>query len=98
MPTTAAVMKSHRTKQDLTLRKFADMINQHLINTDVTYATIHRWEDETKQYEPDMRLLFECVATYRDWRAEWAVDCLKSMWPDLFNSGVIQFNLPKAEK
>lgn len=91
------VTKAYRTAQKLSLRKFAEEINKHLVNTDVTYGTVNRWEDENKPSEPDMRLLFECIATYRDWRAEWARDCLKSMWHDLFLSGVVRIELPEAE-
>lgn len=91
------VVKAYRKKQDLSLRKFADQINQQLINTDVTHQTVSRWESEETPAEPDMRLLFECVATYTDWRAHFAVDCLRSMFPDLFNSGIVRIDLPKAE-
>lgn len=91
---TSQIVKAYRTSQRLSLRKFADEINQRLVNTDVTYGTVNRWEDG--DYEPDMRLLFECVATYRDWRAEFAVDCMKAMWPDLTENKIVQFNLPKA--
>ncbi len=97
MTETYEIVKAYRVRRKLSLRKFADQINERLVNTDVTYGTINRWEDEEHPYEPDMRLLFECIATYRDWRAEWALDCMKSMWPDLFTSGVIRVDLPKAE-
>lgn len=91
------VVRAHRKKQELSLRKFTQEINQKLINTNVTYGTVNRWEDEEHPYEPDMRLLFECLATYRDWRAQWALDCLKCMWPDLFESGMVRIILPWAE-
>lgn len=91
------VTKTYRKAQKLSLRNFAKEINKHLINTDVSYGTVNRWEDEQKPIEPDMRLLFECLATYSDWRAEWARDCLQSMWQDLFMSGVVRIELPKAE-
>lgn len=91
------VTKGYRTEKKLSLRDFADEINKKLINTSVTYATVSRWEQEKDFYEPDMRLLFECLATYRDWRAEWANECLKAMWPDLFLTGVVHIELPIAE-
>jgi len=97
MAETYEVTKAYRTTQGLSLRDFAEEINKDLINTNVTYATVNRWEQDANYYEPDMRLLFECIATYRDWRAEWARDCLKSMWHDLFLSGVVRVELPKAE-
>lgn len=91
------IVKAYRSQQNLSLRKFADKINQDLINADVTYGTVNRWEDAKHPYEPDMRLLFECLSIYKDWRAKWALDCLQSMWPELFNSGIVHVNLPKAE-
>lgn len=88
----------HRKAQGLSLRKFANEINKKLINTDISHSTVARMEDEQKPIEPDMRLLFECLATYgNDWRAEWARDCLQSMWQDLFLSGVVRIELPKTE-
>ena len=91
------ITKTYRAAQRLSLRDFAEEINKSLVNTNVTYGTVSRWEKEENYYEPDMRLLFECIATYKDWRAEWARDCLKSMWHDLFLSGVVRVELPKAE-
>jgi len=91
------VTKSYRIAQRLSLRDFAEEINKNLVNTNVTYATVNRWEQDDHYYEPDMRLLFECIATYQDWRAEWARDCLNSMWHDLFLSGIVRVQLPKAE-
>ena len=97
MRETYEVTKTYRNAQGLSLRDFAEQINKDLVNTNVTYATVNRWEQELNYYEPDMRLLFECLATYQDWRAEWARDCLRSMWHDLFLSGVVRVELPKAE-
>ena len=97
MTETFEVVKAYRTAQKLSLRKFADEINEKLINTDISHTTVARMEDDQRQIEPDMRLLFECIATYSDWRAEWARDCLMSMWHDLFLSGVVRVELPKAE-
>ena len=91
------VTRAYRKKEKLSLRGFADEINADLVNTNVTYGTVSRWEQEVNYYEPDMRLLFECLATYSDWRADWARDCLKSMWPDLFMSGVVRVELPVVE-
>ena len=91
------VVKHYRKVRNLSLRAFADAINMKLTNTSVTHQTVSLWEREQNYYEPDMRLLFECLATYSDWRAEWARDCLRSMWHDLFLSGVVRVELPKAE-
>lgn len=97
MAETYEIVKIYRTGQRLSLRDFADRINEKLINTGVTYGTVNRWEDEKRPYEPDMRLLFECLATYKDWRANWASECLAAMYPDLFQSGIVRVKLPVAE-
>ena len=93
---TPNITKTYRQKKQLSLRGFANEINKELVNTGVSHTLVASWEREKKYYEPDMRLLFECIATYSDWRAEWARDCLKSMWPDLFMSGIVRVKLPKA--
>lgn len=92
---TNEITRAYRVAQGLSLRRFAKALNEKLVNTDVSFATISRWESDQRTYEPDMRLLFECLATYTDWRARWAADCLKAMWPDLAQSKTIIFNLKK---
>ncbi len=90
------VVTAYRTAQGFSLRQFADSLNERLVNTDISYATVSRWENCEARCEPEMQFLFECIATYIDWRAEFAADCLKAMWPDLFSSGVIVIRLPVA--
>jgi len=87
------VIKEYREVHGLSLRKFADAINEKLINTNVTYGTVNRWEDEKIPYEPDMRLLFECIATYDDWRRAMAIDCFYAMFPDLVQRGIVSFKI-----
>lgn len=91
---TSQITQNYRNQMNLSLRGFADAINKSLINTEVSYAKVHRWE--TGKYEPELNLLFECIATYRnDWRAQWAVESISAMYPDLVQSGVVVFKLPK---
>jgi hypothetical protein len=97
MAETFEVIRKYRKEKNLSVRGFADEINSQLTHSSITHATVHRWEHEEKHYEPDLRLLFDCISTYKDWRAYWAVDCLKSMFPDLFEAGVIRIKLPQAE-
>lgn len=94
---TPEVTKNYRNSLNLSLRGFADAINEKLINTNVSHATVARWEDEEKPREPDLRLLFECIATYpNSWIASWAIEIISAMYPDLVQSGVIAFNLRKV--
>ena len=90
------VVNEYRTVHGFSLRKFADALNSKLINTDVSHATVARWEDESTHSEPDVRFLFECLATYQDWRRGFAIDCLTAMFPDLVQSGTVTFKLPIA--
>lgn len=92
---TSEITERYRLEQNLSYRGFAQAINQRLINTDVSYSKVHRWE--TKNYEPELELLFEVIATYRgDWRAQWAVETIHAMFPDLVESGILTFRLPTA--
>jgi transcriptional regulator with XRE-family HTH domain len=86
-PTLADVVIRHRTQHDRSLRQFAQELNAGLINTGVTFATVRNWEQG--EYPPRMDLLFECIATYDDWRAQFAADCLQAMYPDLVGSKIV---------
>lgn len=92
---TNEITKRHRKEQGLSYRGFADAINKKLVNTDMSYSTVRRME--TENYEPNLSLLFECIATYPEsWIAHWAVDNIRAMFPDLIDSGMVTFHLPKA--
>ena len=68
------VVKNYRERAGLSLRGFAEALNEKLINTDVSHTTISTWE--SKPIEPnDLRFFFEIIATYEDWRRAFAVDC-----------------------
>lgn len=93
---TNEITQKYRKNKNLSLRGFAGEINKSLINTDVSHSKVRRWEEG--HYEPELDLLFECIATYpKSWIAEWAVDNISAMYPDLIQSGVVVFNLPKAQ-
>lgn len=90
------VVKKYRQNAGLSLRGFAETLNEKLINTDVSHNTIASWEN--KAIEPnDLRFFFEVMATYKDWRRDFSIDCFCAMFPDLVESGLIRFKLPVAE-
>lgn len=90
------ITQKYRKNLNLSLRQFAQAINKSLINTDVSHSKVLRWE--SGRYEPELNLLFECIATYpKTWVAQWAVENICAMYPDLVQSGVIVFNLPAAQ-
>lgn len=90
---TNKVTEKYRKALDLSYRAFANEINRQLINTNVSYSNVRRWEKN--HYEPELNLLFECIATYpQSWIAHWAVENICAMYPDLVQSGVVTFKLP----
>lgn len=91
------VVKRYRKEKQLTVRTFADALNEKLINTDISFATVSRWENINKHYEPDLNFLFECFVTYTDWRMYFAVDSLKAIMPHVFDSGMVTFHLPNSD-
>ena len=91
MQKTNQIVSQYRRNHGLSLRKFADALNEQLINTDVSHATIARWEAEINIFEPDLRFLFECLASYTDWRRSFAIDCLSAIFPDLVQTGLVVF-------
>ncbi len=90
------VVKKYRQDKGLSLRSFANALNEKLINTDVSFATVSRWENIEKHYEPDLNFLFECFVTYTDWRMNFAVDSLKAIMPHVFDSGMVTFHIPNV--
>lgn len=95
MFTLAQVVRCHRAEQQLSLRSFAEALNKNLINTGITFNTIRNWENDAYPSEPRMDVLFECIATYNDWRARFAADCLRAMYPDLIGSKIV-IHVPTA--
>lgn len=91
--TLAAVVAAHRGAQEMSLRQFAGALNANLINTGISRETVRLWECSDPGYEPNMAFLFECIATYEDWRASFAADCLRAMYPDLIGSKIV-VNVP----
>lgn len=89
------VVKAYRQKSDLTVRQFADALNEKLINTNISKSTISLWETKDN-IAPSLEFLFECFVTYTDWRMYFAVDSLKATMPHVFESGMVTFHLPKA--
>jgi len=91
---TNEITRKHRKAQNLSYRGFANAINTKLINTNVSYSHVRRFEKETGYYEPDLRLLFECLATYDNWISVWAVENIIAMFPDLVQREMVVFHLP----
>lgn len=96
---TPKVTKTYREQHGLSCQGFSDAINENLRNTGMSDSMVSRVENG--HYEPPLELLFECIATYihkkeQIWIAHWAADSIAAMYPDLVESGIVQFRLPVA--
>jgi len=79
---TAKIRKEH----GLTYRAFADDLNEHLVNTSVTHATVQNWEKGMT--EPCTDFLLICLVVHSDWRADWAIECLCAKLPEVFDRAI----------
>ena len=89
------VMKAYMSEGRLSQEKFATALNESLINTNVSRVAVTNWCNSKSSPNTDFLLL--CAVVYRDWRKTWAVSCLKAKLPEVFDSGMVVFRLPKAE-
>jgi hypothetical protein len=88
------VMEEFMDKCQLTQAKFADALNEQLVNTDVSRVAVTNWCNAKSVPSTDFLLI--CAVVYKDWRRMWAMACLKVKLPEVFDSGVVKFNLPLA--
>lgn len=89
------VMKAYMGSYNLTQEKFAAQITTSLVNTNISRVSVTNWCNAKSSPSTDFLLL--CATVYDDWRRSWAMSCLKAKLPEVFESGVITFNLPIAE-
>mgnify|MGYP001765704847 CR=1 FL=1 len=89
------VMKAYLDSYDLTQERFADKITASLVNTNISRVSVTNWCNDKSSPSTDFLLL--CATVYEDWRRSWAMSCLKAKLPEVFETGVITFNLPVAE-
>jgi hypothetical protein len=80
--------------EGMTHEKFANALNESLRNTGVTRTAITNWSND--RAEPNTDFLLICMTAYSDWRREWALECLKVKLPEIFDSGIVKFQLPVA--
>ncbi len=89
------VMKAYRKSYGLTQRRFAECLTASLVNTNISRVSVTNWCNGKSS--PDTDFLLICAVAYDDWRRSWAMSCLKAKLPEVFESGVVTFNLPIAE-
>lgn len=89
------VMKAYMDSYALTQEKFAEQITASLVNTNISRVSVTNWCNGKSS--PSTDFLLVCAVAYEDWRRSWAMSCLKAKLPEVFDAGVITFNLPIAE-
>ena len=89
------VMKAYMESYSLTQQKFADGLTASLVNTNISRVSVTNWCNGKSS--PSTDFLLVCAVAYEDWRRSWAMSCLKAKLPEVFESGVVTFNLPIAE-
>jgi len=87
------VVRRYMETGAMTQEKFADALNESLINTNVTRVSVSNWLNG--KYEPKTDLLLVLLCVYGDWRMRFAVDALMAKLPEVFESGIVK--LPRAE-
>ena len=86
------VMQAYMESYKLTQKKFADEITASLLNTNISRVSVTNWCNGKSS--PSTDFLLVCAVAYEDWRRSWAMSCLKAKLPEVFESGVVTFNLP----
>lgn len=84
-------MKAYMASYSLTQQKFADDLTASLVNTNISRVSVTNWCNGKSS--PSTDFLLVCAVAYDDWRRSWAMSCLKAKLPEVFDSGVLTFNL-----
>lgn len=93
--TVKKVMETYMESYSLTQQGFADGLTASLIKTNISRVSVTNWCNGKSSPSTDFLLI--CAVAYEDWRRSWAMACLKAKLPEVFEAGVITFNLPIAE-
>lgn len=89
------VMKAYMDSYHLTQSEFAAQLTASLVNTNISRVSVTNWCNGKSS--PSTDFLLVCAVAYEDWRRSWAMACLKTKLPEVFDAGVITFNLPISE-
>jgi transcriptional regulator with XRE-family HTH domain len=87
------IVRKYLEAGSFTQDKFAEALNESLINTNVSRVSVSYWLKG--KYEPETDLLLILLCVYSDWRMKFAVEALTAKLPEVFESGIVK--LPKAE-
>ncbi len=93
--TISKLMEQTFEKTGLNHETFADALNEELINTNINRVSVTNWSNSKSLPKTDFLLV--CAVVYKDWRSQWAQAALRIKLPEVFDSGMVTFHLPKAE-
>lgn len=79
---TSILTRAWRQSMDMTYRSFAEALNEHLINTNITHTSVANWEKGMT--DPNTDFLLVCLVMNTDWQRQWAIDCLCAKLPEVF--------------
>lgn len=91
--TISNLMEQTFQKTGLNHETFAEALNEKLINTNINRVSVTNWSN-AKSF-PKTDFLLVCAVVYEDYRSEWAQAALRIKLPEVFDSGMVTFNLPK---
>ena len=74
------IVKKYRASQQMTLRDFAEALS--IDSQTVSYETIRNWEEG--KYQPRYHFFIALMMCTKDWRRDFAIDCLSFIKPDIY--------------
>jgi transcriptional regulator with XRE-family HTH domain len=82
MKSTQQIVSRYRKSKKLSLRKFAAVLVENIQGESLSYMTVKNWEDGINT--PDFSFLMTLALKCRDWRGDFAFDCLAAIKPNLY--------------
>lgn len=89
MSKVSEVIDKYLQKTKISYREFSGALNESLVNASVTHVTVSNWKSGV--YEPGTDFLVLMLLKYRDWRFDFALECLAAKEPDVWgvpNGGI----------
>lgn len=77
-----AIITQYREAKHLSLRAFAAALVENIPGESLTYMAVKNWEDG--KYAPQYSFLITLAIKCRDWRGDFALDCLAALKPSLY--------------
>jgi hypothetical protein len=78
------IVNHYLDEQGLTLRAFADELNEKMGEKNISHVSIANWREG--RYEPSTDFLVLLILKYRDWRFDFALECLAAKDPEVWGT------------